>query len=135
MKAIRQLKKMPKHVFRGMAKVSTNSPQIVNRIPASLAMSSGECHSNVKYWIGQHGGSAVHGWMLTQVQSLAKVGMWVWQFHTVWKDNSGKLVDITNQGSLHDSEKTTFIHDLLVTTGAASIKMFTSGSHTGQQLI
>ena len=32
MKAIRQLKKIPKHVFRGMAKVSKNSPEIVNRI-------------------------------------------------------------------------------------------------------
>lgn len=111
MKAIRQLKKIPKHVLRGMAKVSKSSPENVNRIHSTLAMRFGNCHPNVETWVKEHGGSIVHGWMLTRISSLAKVGVWAWQFHSVWRDKAGSLLDITNQGKLHDAEKTIFIRD------------------------
>ncbi len=63
----------------------------------------GECFQNVRDHVQQHGGEVVDGWVIWESPPFQVEA----EFHSVWRDTHGELVDITPP--LHRGKKTTFL--------------------------
>jgi hypothetical protein len=50
-----------------------------------------ECFENVRLHVEKNGGEAVYGWTVVEYEGL----FFESEFHAVWKDDSGELIDIT----------------------------------------
>lgn len=68
-----------------------STPVILPFTPMSTQYEAGVCHFNVEHCVRQNGGERVPGWIIwDQNYSFAES-----EFHSVWRDPSGTLRDIT----------------------------------------
>jgi len=83
--------KVPSSVKIAMEQFTGNNCYLVPRdLAKSKEMNSeGNCHSNVASFIQANSGTYQRGWL------LARMGVYVWSFHTVWVSNESKTLDIT----------------------------------------
>lgn len=92
-----------KPVREPVVKMSARAKALCDRIepgakPVSLPFTpmptpyeAGVCHWNVEHCVRQNGGERVPGWMIWDQNPAFTES----EFHSVWRDPSGKLIDIT----------------------------------------
>lgn len=64
----------------------------------------GECFANVRQHVSKAGGEVVDGWVIWETPPLMVQA----EFHSIWRNPTGHLVDITPP--LHNGTSVTFIH-------------------------
>jgi len=84
--------------------VSDTFPQLV-KVEVWEKSESLDCYNNVKKYCSEFGGEVVYGWMILIWPSVFIEA----QFHAVWKDLSGNLLDITDNDGHYD--KILFLED------------------------
>lgn len=105
--------KLPAAIRQPLANFSGSDCYLVHKAKGDLGLEqkSGNCHINVQQYVEKFGGEMLNGWLLYRSKSLVSNGMWVWSFHSVWKTEDGKLVDVTKDKMYEGSDYTTFLPD------------------------
>ena len=71
-----------------------SEPEFILPSPAPWADAS-YCHENVQRQVFEFGGSVQHGWLIWEASIDAKPAYYDAEFHAVWRNTAGILVDIT----------------------------------------
>ena len=87
------------HVLDFCVKVSPNQqPIYLPAVPPELGELPLECFENSRLRAERHGGEIVHGWVIWEWPRVMIEG----EFHAVWRQKDGHLVDVTPR---KDAEK------------------------------
>ena len=81
------------------------------KIKDSIKNKVRNCHLNVKSYIEKYGGRSVSGWLLFRYTKHSDNGMYVWSFHSVWDNNDGKWLDVTEDTNYIGRDKSIFVPD------------------------
>jgi hypothetical protein len=89
--------KLPTIVRKAMQNFTNEDCVLVKKRQKGKTSNNTEnnCHDNVNYWVNKIGGEIQNGWLLVRNRRLIKMGVWVWNYHSVWKTPESKLADVT----------------------------------------
>jgi hypothetical protein len=101
--------KLPKIVSNAMRNFTNEECVLVKKRQKGKTSNNEElnCHANVSYWVNKIGGEIQNGWLLTRNRDLIKKGVWVWNYHSVWKTPEHKLADVTESSDYATNHFTT----------------------------
>src|ERR1700744_494380 len=92
-------------VLEACQRVVVNPKPIVIPVQIEAYSLPEDCHANVIKKIRQDGGSAQYGWVIWEIPDWS-VRL---EFHSVWKDIQGKMIDVTVP--VHDGPCVLFLPD------------------------
>lgn len=89
--------RLPKVVSNAMRSFTDEECVLVKKRQKGKTSNNNEnnCHANVNYWVDRIGGEIQNGWLLVRNRRLIKMGVWIWNYHSVWKTPESKLADVT----------------------------------------
>ena len=93
------------HVVQLLSKLELSSEPMTLKVTPSVNDEPGMCIENVHRKVREEGGEAVYGWQLWEHPYMIEA-----EFHSVWRNSNGDLIDITPKDD-REIEKILFVLD------------------------
>lgn len=108
--------KLPEKITKSLKDFSGNECYLIKREVdrKSFLSTKNNCHKNVQRYIEKFGGVMLNGWLLYRSEQWTdEMGIWVWNYHSVWITPKGKIVDVTDNDFYKKLPLSTFIPDTI----------------------
>jgi len=87
--------KLPLSVRNAMFEFTNEQCLLVKKKLDSNINKSLNCHYNVEEYVNNCGGNMINGWLLCRNKEFIDNGIWIWTYHSVWRNENGDIYDIT----------------------------------------
>jgi hypothetical protein len=112
-KKLQKIKRIPFEVKNAIGSLAKGNIHKVKNKPIS-EYSDGLCHRNVKKHVEQCGGEQLYGWVLSNLKAYIENGLYIWAFHSVWRETKERMpINVNNVAGLEKSKFIIFWEDRL----------------------
>lgn len=65
-------------------------------------------HTTVQEIVDTLGGERIGGWLLSKDKHALKIGIYIWIFHSIWKNSEGEYIDVSKNESYGNAKESIF---------------------------